>query len=51
MPPKPTPDKATAPKTEPKRGPAPSAELSETELDYVSGGKLPGKRKPPTVTL
>ena len=51
MPPKPTPDKATTPKTEPRRQPAPSPELSDAELDYASGGKLPGKRVPPTVTL
>jgi bacteriocin-like protein len=28
-----------------------NTELNEKELDEVAGGKLPGKRKPPTLTL
>jgi len=37
------------PKNAAKKGD--SDELSISELDQVAGGKLPGKKKPPTLTL
>jgi hypothetical protein len=51
MPQKPKPQNAPAPQPGSNRSDEASAELSAAELDQVTGGKLPGKRKPPTLTL
>jgi hypothetical protein len=51
MPQKPRPEAAPAPKQGSNGPAAGSGELSAAELDRVTGGKLPGKKKPPTLTL
>jgi hypothetical protein len=52
MPRKPEPEKIATRDKQSDRMRQESAELSAAELDQVSGGKkLPGKKKPPTLTL